>query len=158
MIIYVGDGSNVIKRIRTNHCGGNVEGSALRQHVATALGYKLTRQQRPSGSTRIRIASPNPKEEEKILTKYIRSGSWRFVTCDSAQEALDFQWYVIKQLHPILNVNARTWNPDNHKNYQHLFAQLMNCPQTTFQYLDITLTGPGVYVFYHDQLPDKIHY
>jgi len=41
MIIYVGDSKDVIKRIRTNHCKGNVEASALRKYVAEALGYRI---------------------------------------------------------------------------------------------------------------------
>jgi hypothetical protein len=39
MYIYVGDGSNVTARILTCHCAGNVEGSALRKHVAECMGF-----------------------------------------------------------------------------------------------------------------------
>jgi hypothetical protein len=37
-VIYVGDSKNVVNRIRTNHCSGNVEGSAMWRHIAEAKG------------------------------------------------------------------------------------------------------------------------
>ena len=61
-IIYIGDANNLLKRIKSNHSSGNVEGSALRQHIAEAMGYKLKSTKRPSGSTRIRIDSQEPRQ------------------------------------------------------------------------------------------------
>ena len=42
LCIYVGDSSNVMSRLLTNHCAGNVEGSAFREAVAKAMGYRTT--------------------------------------------------------------------------------------------------------------------
>jgi len=153
MIIYAGDGSNIRTRIKTNHCNPNVEGSALRQHVATELGYELSRQKRPSGSTRIRINSINPDIDEQNVSTYVRTGSWRYVVCDSAKEALDFQWFVIEKLEPLLNKKKKKWNANNLIRYEHLFSELMECPLTPFQALDNIPTEPGVYVLYHDIAP-----
>jgi hypothetical protein len=90
MIIYVGDAGDIIKRIKTNHCSGNVEGSALRSHVAEAIGYKIKSTKRSTGSTRYRIELPDPREGEKHVSDYIRSGEWRYVVCNSYAEAKDF--------------------------------------------------------------------
>ncbi len=40
-IIYVGDSRDVVKRILTNHCKGNVEASALRKHYKILQNIKL---------------------------------------------------------------------------------------------------------------------
>jgi len=48
-VIYVGDARDVVKRIQNNHCGGNVEASALRKAVAEAMGYSLKRTRARSG-------------------------------------------------------------------------------------------------------------
>ena len=103
IIIYVGDARDIIKRIKTNHCVGNVEGSALRRHVAVAKNYKIKTSKRSSGSTKVRIDSNNPQIEENEITKYIRSGQWKLIICDSYEEAHDFQWYAIEKLNPFLN-------------------------------------------------------
>jgi len=124
MVIYVGDARNVINRIATNHCSGNVEGSAFRRHVAQAMGYKIKTSRRPSGSTKVRIDLPNPREGEDRVSNYIRSGKWKYVICNSYQEAHDFQWYAIEQLAPILNRSYRPWGRNNLQRYQVLLAQL----------------------------------
>src|SRR5439155_14880993 len=93
LVIYAGDAGRVSRRVLQSHSSGNVEGSALRQHVAARLGYRLHKSRRAKGSTKIRLDMPNPKEGEDAISAYIRSGRWRFVACDSASEAEDFQWY-----------------------------------------------------------------
>jgi hypothetical protein len=65
--IYVGDASNVINRILTNHCSGNVESSILREAVAQNMGFTITRIKRPSGSYKVRINLPIPKEGDASL-------------------------------------------------------------------------------------------
>ena len=55
---------------------------------------------------------PNPREGEKAINAYIRSGCWRFVRCSSPSEANDFQWYVIDQLSPSLNIHRCRWHED----------------------------------------------
>ncbi|MDH5703703.1 MAG: hypothetical protein OEY99_05770 [Aigarchaeota archaeon] len=47
-VIYIGDSKDVLKQIKTNHCTGNIEASALRRHIAEALGYGLRHQKRSS--------------------------------------------------------------------------------------------------------------
>jgi hypothetical protein len=97
-VVYVGDAKDVVKRIRSDHCNGNVEASALRKSVAIAKGYLLKKTKRPSGSTRIRIDLPVPRKGETCISGYIQSSEWRFVLCASSMEAKDFQWYAIDQL------------------------------------------------------------
>jgi len=153
-IIYVGDTHDVLKRIRTNHCRGNVEASAFRRHVAKAKGYKLKSSRRKSGSTKIRIDIPNPRIGEKDVSDYIRSGMWRCVICDSYAEAHDFQWYVIDLLNPLLNKERKPWNRRNEQRYQELFDKLTNSPRLKCNHLSGVQSGPGVYVFNHHQSPE----
>ncbi len=153
IIVYVGDSKDVIKRIRTNHCRGNVEGSALRKHVAQAKDYRIKKTRRPSGSTRIRIDLPDPHRGEQDVSDYIRSGEWKYVLCASASEAEDFQWYVIDQLNPLLNRTQKPWNRGNLQRYYALLAQLTNSPVLTCEQIRSMQSGPGVYVLYHQRRP-----
>ena len=152
-VIYVGDARDVLKRIIQNHCKGNVEGSALRKAVAEALGYSLKRSRRTSGSIRIRIDMSDPGEGEKRVSQYIRSGIWRYVFCDSYEEAHDFQWYVIDSLNPLLNRMSRNWNHGYLQRYKILFNQLKSAPTLNCNQMKIKTSGSGVYVLYHDKLP-----
>ena len=149
MIIYVGDSKNVINRIRKNHCSGNVEGSTLREAVAETMGYRITRTKRKSGTTKVRIDLPNPREGEHKITDYIRSGEWRYVICNSYAEAHDFQWYAIEQLRPLLNRNYEQWEHRNFQRYQTLSAQLVNSEALNCDHLNNRQSGPGVYILYH---------
>jgi len=153
MYIYVGDSRDVINRILTNHCSGNVEGSAFRSHVAEEMGYKLKKTRRPSGSTRVRIDLPNPKVGENAVTAYIRSGNWRYVICNTYDEAHDFQWYVIEQLNPLLNRDRESWNRSKTQRYESLLRTLLNSPALTCEQLKRKPSGPGVYLFCHDVTP-----
>lgn len=155
MVIYVGDSRDIIKRLRTNHCSGNVEGSALRKLVAEAMGYRLKRTRRASGTTRIRIDLPNPRVGEAKVTEYIRSGTWRFVICQSYNEAHDFQWYAIEQLHPLLNRDRRSWDRESLQRYRHLLTQLSKAQELKCSQLQQSQSGPGIYVLYHRQAPSK---
>lgn len=145
MNIYIGDGNNIQNRILNQHCKGNVEGSALRQHVATEMGYELARQRRPSGSIKIRIDLPVPSIGEINVSTYIQSGLWQYAICNGAQEAKNFQWYAIEQLMPILNVNQGNWDINNLTRYQQLLLQLQNCHLTSFAQL---VTIPQIYSVY----------
>jgi hypothetical protein len=137
------------------HSSGNVEGLALRQHVATRLGYRLSTSRRTKGkrSTKILLDLPNPKDGESAITAYIRSGRWRFVTCESPSEAKDFQWYVIDKLSPALNVTRRPWREKMHSRYVELFSSLIAASLYTYQAFPRGVSVPGVYVLYHDHLP-----
>lgn len=153
MNIYVGDASNVVKRILTNHCSGNIEASALRRAVAEDMGYHLRRTKRQSGSLRVRIDLPDPRDGENMVSAYIRSGEWKYVICESYDEAHDFQWYVIAQLKPILNRNFESWDPQKTSRYQFLLNQLLMSEPLNYDVLRESRSGPGVYVLFHKQLP-----
>jgi len=153
LIIYVGDSKDVIKRIRTNHCNGNVEASAFRRHVAEEKGYKIKSTRRTSGSTRVQIDLPDPHAGEMAVSDYIRSGKWRYVICNSYDEANDFQWYVIDQLKPLLNKDCKAWNYGNLRRYHDLLAQLTSSPLLRCNQLSGMQSGQGVYVFYHQRRP-----
>lgn len=153
LCIYIGDASNVVNRILTNHCSGNVEGSALRKAVAEAMGYHITRTRRQSGSTRIRIDLPNPREGESRVSEYIRSGNWRYIICLSYNEAHDFQYYMIDQLKPLLNRKCEAWNTGNLKRYEDLFNQLEKSSLLNYSQLRGRKSGHGAYVLYYEQKP-----
>ena len=154
MVIYVGDArQDVINRIRTNHCNGNVEASSFRRHVAEAKGYKIKLSKRAKGSTKKRIDLPNQKTGEIVISNYIRSGEWRYVICSSYKEAHDFQWFVIAQLNPLLNKICKPWNAKNLHRYQFLLNHLLNSTAFSCNKLCGKPSGPGVYAFYHNQSP-----
>jgi hypothetical protein len=152
-IIYVGDSSDVIRRIRTNHCSGNVEGSALRRLIAEERGYTLERSKRPGGSMRVRIDIPAPHEGEEEVSSYILSGLWKYVVCGSDEEARDFQWYVIDHLQPVLNRDRKSWKKDNTSRYEELLRALEESETLSCDQLRERRTAPGVYVFLHEQKP-----
>jgi hypothetical protein len=131
-----------------------VEGSALRKHVAEALGYGLARTRRPSGSTRVRIDAPDPRTAEQRVSDYIRGGAWRWVTCDSKGEARALQWVAIEALDPFLNRDRRLPAPDEH--YQQLVGTLIEALPIGHGDVDPP-EAPGVYVLYHTVLPASAH-
>ncbi len=155
MIIYVGDGGDIIKRIKTNHCSGNVEGSAFRRIVARSKGFVLSSEQRPSGSARVRINSENPLRDEAVVSDYIKSGSWRVVECATSDEARDFQWFAIDRLQPACNVAAKPWDSRRAKRYDKLLRELLAAPALSFvEVRSSSLKSPGVYMFEHVHRPD----
>lgn len=158
MVIYVGKSQKVINRIITNHCKGNranVEGSALRKHVAQAIGYGIKSTKRSSGTTKVRIDLPNPREGEVRVSNYIRSGKWRYIICNSYDEARGFEGYVIEQLKPLLNKDFPSWDNNNLQKYQILLTQLRNSPASSCTQLKGMQTGPGVYILYHKRQPER---
>ena len=100
MNIYVGDGSKIGKRVKNNHCTGNVEGSSLRKHIASNLGFEIIKEKRPSGSTRVKLNVPNPNVGENKISNYLQSGEWKYLICETVEIAKDFQFYVIQNLIP----------------------------------------------------------
>ena len=155
--IYVGDARNIVTRILRNHCRGNVEGSALRKHIAEAMGYRIIRTRRPSGSVRVRIGMPNPRIGEGRVSAYIQTGRWKYAICESYNEAHDFQWYVIEMLNPLLNKERKQWKIDKKHRYTILFQKLSSSPLLYCKQLYGQATGPGVYVFYHNMLPNQFN-
>ena len=154
LCIYVGDSGDIVKRILTNHCTGNVEGSAFRKAVAEAMGYNITSTRRNK-----RIDLPNPREGESRVSEYIRAGNWRYVICQSYDEAHDFQWYLIEQLkqsNTLLNKNCQKWDKRNLQRYENLFNQLRASPFLNCNQLKGKQSGSGVYVLYHEQMPQSV--
>ena len=147
--IYVGDASNLRRRIR-QHSRGNVEGSALRKHVAEALGYGLARTRRPSGSTRVRIDAPDPRAAEQQVSNYIAGGAWRWVACTSKEKAQVLQWAAIEALGPVLNRDRRPPRADGR--LQELAAELASASAVPHPSADPP-DSPGVYALYHDAPP-----
>lgn len=151
--IYVGDSKNIIKRIRFEHCRGNVEASALRKSIADYNNYNLIKEKRHSGSMRIRINLPDSRDGEQEISAYLQSGIWKYVLCESYDEAHDFQWYVINRLKPTLNKNYNNWNAQQETKYSQLFTKLTNNNGYNCSELANHQTGPGVYVLYHTEKP-----
>lgn len=152
-VIYVGDSKDVIKRIVTMHCRGNVESSAIRAHVAVAMGYILSKTRRTSSGVRIRIDLLHPGEGESAVSQYMQSGEWKYVICESYKEAHDFQWYAIKQLNPIMNPNRQQWNRTNMIRHEILLTRLVQSQGFDCAQLRGNPTGPGVYVLSHQEVP-----
>ncbi|UCH37177.1 MAG: hypothetical protein JSV76_05705 [Candidatus Bathyarchaeota archaeon] len=152
-IIYVGDSRNVYKRIRNNHCSGNVEASALRRYVAEALGFQIRRERRPIGSTRVRIDLPNPRQGEQAVTDYIRQGKWQILLLDHYDLAHDFQWYVIEKLNPFLNRECKNFQTQKSELYGNLIERLTKSSFINYRSLTKTSSKPGIYVLYHEQKP-----
>jgi hypothetical protein len=155
LCIYVGDSRDVARRLAADHSGGNVEGSALRRHVAEEMGYQLTRTKRSSGSTRVRIAPPNERSGELRVTAYIRSGAWKYVLCRSYDEASDFQWFAIERLNPLMNRLRRNWCRLELPRYEVLLGALEGRCLIEGGHLNGLDSGPGVYVLYHDRPPSS---
>ena len=153
LVIYVGDGADVINRIRSQHCSGNVEGSACRRHVAQRKRYSLVSTTRTSGSTRMRINLPNPRDGEEAISAYIRAGKWRYCLCDTPVEATEFQWFVIEKLNPLLNVTRKSWQLKAKARYEILMQNLVGSREFGCDELKNRPTGPGVYVLYHEYEP-----
>lgn len=151
---YIGKSADVIRRIRSGHCSGNVEGSTLRLCIAKKMGYGFKRTRRSSGNIRIRIDLPNRRDGENNVSKYIRSGTWKYVLCESCAEALDFKWYAIDQLNPMLNVNRRPWNQMELTRYRSLLEELERSSMFSCEQLRELRTGPGVCVFFHKKKPE----
>jgi hypothetical protein len=148
-VIYVGDASNLRRRIH-QHGRGNVEGSALRKHLAKTLGYELARTRRPSGSTRVRIDAPDPRAAEQQVSDYIAGGAWRWAACTSKEEAQALQWAAIEALDPLLNRDRRASPADERLGA--LVAALAGAPAAPHPSADPP-DSPGVYALYHDVLP-----
>ena len=146
ILLYVGDSRDVVKRILSTHCTGNVEGSALRLAVAEARGYPIAREKRPSGSTRIRIAVPGPRQAEHEISAFIRSCAWRYVLCATYEEAHDFQWYAIDRLRPQLNKERKPWMAAKASRHAQLLESLLAQPAAPCTDLDRRKSGPGVYL------------
>jgi hypothetical protein len=153
MVIYVGDSRDVIRRIKTYHLGGNVEASALRRHVAVALGFGLTRTKRPSGATRVRIDLPNPSEGEAAVSRYLKAGQWQYVMCDSYEGANALQWYAIARLAPVLNRDRRAWEPGMEGILEALMRELSVSRMRNARELAGLPSGSGVYVLHHERAP-----
>jgi hypothetical protein len=75
------------------------------------------------------------------------------ITCGSASEAKDFQWYAIAELSPALNITRRRWSEEMESRYVGLFSSLVTAPLYTYQDFPRGIALPGVYVLYHDHLP-----
>jgi hypothetical protein len=157
LCIYVGDSGNVVGRIRRDHCGGgaNVEGSALRKAIAEVLGFRLVRKLRPSGKTKLQIDAPDPAGAEAEITAYLRKGRWRVAIAESYVEAHDFQWYVVNRMNPALNKHRESWRAELQQRYELLFQMLDSCVALDYDELRGKQSGPGVYVLYHDHLPER---
>jgi len=151
-VVYVGDAGNLRARLR-QHCGGNVEASALRKHVARAMGLGLRREPRANGrSVRVRIDLPDPAEGEGRVSAYLCGGIWRVVVCASAEEARDFQWFAIDRLDPALNRERRAWASGSEARYEEGVDRLRSGEARACGAVDWP-TAPGVYALWHERPP-----
>jgi len=117
------------------------------------MGYGFNRTRRPNGNTRIRIDLPNPRDGEKRVSEYIRSGKWKYILFRSYDEAHDFKWYAIDELNPMLNVNRRPWNQIELTRYRGLLEELERSSMFSCEQLRELETGSGVCLFYHKNEP-----
>lgn len=146
-LIYIGDSGRVAGRAGSDHCGGNVEGSAFRRHTAQAMNFSVER----LGGYQI----THPENGEDIVSAYIRSGCWHCLPCSDADEAEGFQFYLIQRLTPLLNVDHGDWLRGNEAHYQDLYNQWIHAPCLKCADQNRMPTGPGIYAFYHAHTPDE---
>jgi len=117
------------------------------------MGYGFEVTNRPSGTKKIRISSPNPGDGEEQVSNYIRSGEWKHILCKSHDEAHDFKWYAIDKLNPMLNANCKPWKQKKLASYRSLLRKLKKSSMFSCEELKKLKTGPGVCVFYHKNEP-----
>jgi hypothetical protein len=155
MNIYIGDGSKIKNRIRNQHCAGNVEGSSLRKHIALAMGFQIVKEQRENGTWATRLGLPNLNNGEQLITKYMRTGIWKFIICPPGISAKDFQFYAIQHIDPapLLNINQGQWDVNMLKTYQILLNQLENCTAHNYNQTINIPNESGVYLFIHENEP-----
>lgn len=151
MLRYVGDSKGLKSRVR-QHCTGNVESSALRKTIAKAMGFTITSTKRPSGSKKIGV---EPSSAEQSISEYIHSGVWKVMTCASADEAREFQWYAIDKLRPVLNKYMQFWDTKNENVYASLLDNLLDSIDYEFASTLQLPHEPGVYSLWHDQAPEN---
>lgn len=149
MLQYIGDSSKIKNRVR-QHCTGNVESSALRKTIAEEMGFEIVSVKRPSGS---RKKTVNPLSAEKLISDYIQSGNWKVVSCQTVEEARDFQWYGIDKMRPPLNKYMQFWDLNNESTYQALLDEMLDS-----EFIESTSTlnftnEPGVYSLWHENSP-----
>lgn len=150
MDVYIGDSSNIRRRLTSEHCGGNINGSALRRHVATKLGYELYQVRRKSGTLKWVLNTENSRLAEQIISQYIRGGAWKHVVCQNAVEAKNFQYYAIQSVNPFLNVDHGHWDEAQIQRYQELLIELLASDEITFHNLNTLPRSSGVYLLKHD--------
>ncbi len=155
LVIYVGDSKTVYKRIRTNHCNGNVEASALRRYVAEAMGFKIKRQRRASGSVRVRLDLTDPQQGESKISKYICQGKWKILLLDDYVITHDFQWYLIENLKPLLNRECQQYQTANSELYDDLSKRLIDSQFITCSLINRDYSSLGVYILYHQRKPSN---
>ena len=158
LCLYVGYSNDMMRRILQDHCGSgtNVEASTLRMSIAEAMGYRIKRTKRATGSYKTRIDLANPREGEDRVSEYIRSGKWKYVICQSLDEARGFKKYAMERLQPRLNKERVVGIRQITQRYEDLLNQLEACPLLSYSHLSRRQSGPGVHVFYHEQMPPQI--
>ena len=141
MLQYIGDSSKIKNRVR-QHCIGNVESSALRKTIAE--------EKRPSGS---RKKTVKPLSAEKLISDYIQSGNWKVISCQTVEEARDFQWYGIDKMRPPLNKYMQFWGLNNESTYQALLNEMLDSEFIEFASTPNITREPGVYSLWHEHSP-----
>jgi hypothetical protein len=102
---------------------------------------------------RTRIDLPELAVGEGKVTSYIRAGYWRLIVLDDYETANALQWYIIDRLNPTLNRDRRPWDPKRLPEFKRWEHELVTNELLAYQDLSSARTGPGVYVFYHRQMP-----
>ena len=149
MLQYIGDSNKIKNRVR-QHCTGNVESSALRKTIAEEMGFEIKTVKRPSGS---RKKTVNPLSAEKLISDYIQSGNWKVVSCQTVEEARDFQWYGIDKMRPPLNKYMQFWDLNCESVYQELLDDMLTSEFIEFSSTLNIIKEPGVYSLLHEYSP-----
>lgn len=149
MLRYIGDSKNIRNRVR-QHCKGNVESSALRKTIAREMGLDVRAEKRLSGSSKYTI---HPLSGEEMVSSYIQSGTWKVISCQTAEDARDFQWYAIDNLRPMLNKYMQFWNKNSEGDYQELLDEMLRSNSMVYTSISTFPTQPGVYSLWHDSTP-----
>lgn len=150
-ILYIGDSGDIWKRVRKNHCSGNLRNSALRRHVAVdVLRLPVVQRKDLGGKSRMHFDHSSPETLEEKVSLWLQSRSWKHVTCFDKSEAVDFQYYAIEMLSPLLNAERRSWNLAQRTHYEELLGRLKESNVLSFCQLDQLPRSPGVYILLGD--------
>ena len=149
MLRYAGDSKSIKNRVR-QHCTGNVESSALRKTIAIQMGFEIVSKKRKSGSRKYSISQHNGEE---FVSQYLQSGLWKTCVCQSADEARNFQWYVIDKTRPNLNKYMQFWDTNSEEKYEIYLEDLLAEDGIEFQNISALDKSPGVYSLWHNMSP-----
>lgn len=153
--IYVSETNNLSARL-TLHFNGSVNSSAFRELVALRMGFDIIKRMEGVGNRIIKkIESKMESDGEHLISRYIQTGFWTFISFPTLEESKDFFWYTCERLKPALINHLQSWNSRDLDLYKRWFESLIKSEKINFQDLSKLNTRSAVCAFFHEQLPEQ---